>query len=140
MKKSPPYKSYNSTKTVDELMFNLLNYELRIKSLKIELDFILFVIDTAHFKEHVINLFEILSVFITDVKDINSAQNIVLNKISKTSKTLYQKRECEDLICDDFFIKDYDLLEKEILHFLDSVTNLKADVIPYLQSVIIKKK
>ncbi|WAC02322.1 hypothetical protein N7U66_00760 [Lacinutrix neustonica] len=130
------YKSFNSSKTVDELTFNLINYKIRMKSLKNELDFMVFIIDTAHFKPQVINLFEILSVFKNDIHDMLTAQKGVLHKIDNSSKILFQKRECEDVICEDFFIKDYDLLEEELLKYFNSATHLKADIIQYLESVI----
>lgn len=132
--------SYNSTKTVEELTFNLLTYKIRIKSLINELNFMVFVMNTANYKSQVINLFEMLSVFKNSISDSLSAQKTLLSKIDKTSKTLFQKRECEDLTCDDYFIKDYDFLEEEILEYFNSTTNLKAEAIQYLESVIVQKK
>lgn len=48
-----------------------------------------------------------------------------------------KKIECEDLLCDNFFIKEIDDLKYEIFNFLVDFTALKLKIFKYLQHVII---
>lgn len=136
METEAKYNSFNIDKGIDELLFNINQYEIKLKILKNELQFLKFLIEANIFKPEVINLFETLNIYdkkinisIIEIEELLSEiithKNIILNKI-----------ECDNLECDAFFIKTQDNIEFKIYHFIANTNDLKLQVFQYLKSTI----
>lgn len=130
------YKSFNEDKTVEELQYNMLQHKLKLLSLETELNFYVFIIKTSIFKPNIINLFERLEQFKTQITQLKKTTNDLLYDVNLHIKSINNKIECEDLICDKFFIKAHNEIEERIHFNFKEITSLKTQMFEYLQSVI----
>ena len=132
------YKSFNNDKTVEELEYNMLQYKIRIEYLESEMNFFNFLIDANIFESRIMNLFETLTLFKKDIDFLNQTRKELLNEVIAHSAQLTTKIECDDLACDNYFIKAHDELEEKIIHFFSKAILLKSKIIEYLEGVIKK--
>jgi predicted nucleic acid-binding Zn-ribbon protein len=131
------YKNFTRDKSIDELRHDLLQHKIRLENLEKDLVFLQFLLTTNIFKPRIINLFEKLTHLKKDLDAKNKTCTQFLNRISSQINQVTKKIECEDLICDNFFIKEYNALELEIYSFIDEMTDFKTQIFQYVQSVII---
>lgn len=132
------YKSFNTDKTVEELEYNMLQYKTRIEYLESEMNFFNFLMEGNVFESRIMNLFETLALFKKDINFLNQTRKELLNEVIAHSAQLTTKIECDDLACDNYFIKEHEELEEKVIHFLSKTTLLKAKIIEYLEGVIKK--
>ena len=130
------YQSFNADKTIEELQYNLLQYKRTLESYIIEYSFFKYLLKSSIFKYNVINLFESLEQFKKDIMNLETATTELITKINSNRNQITKKIECDDLICDNYFIKEYDDLEKKIYDFLIIYSDFKSQMFQYLQSVI----
>jgi hypothetical protein len=130
------YRSFNSNKGIDELLYNVSQYKLRLVTLQEELRFCKFLIEAKIFKEGVINLFETLIIFDKKI-DLHmiSIENLLL-ELNTHSNEIINKIECDNLECDLFFIKTQDQLERKSYNFIIDLESLKTQIFQYLKSTI----
>jgi len=136
MKTKNLYKSYNNDKTIEELQYNMLQYQKTLESFKTEYAFFKQLLRSSIFESNVINLFESLELFKKSIKNLETLTTNLITNISAQSTQITKKIECDDLVCDNYFIKSYDELEREIHNLLIKYPKLKSQMLPYLQSVL----
>ncbi|NEV94963.1 hypothetical protein G3567_12520 [Psychroflexus sp. YR1-1] len=130
------YISFNNDKNIDELLYNIDLYKIRLKELRDELRFCKFLIETNNFKPKVINLFETLMVYDKKIDlYIDTLESLLVDLISHYND-ISNKIECDDLDCDVFFTKKQDKLEQRAFDFLTEISNFKSQLFQYLQSTI----
>jgi hypothetical protein len=130
------YKSFNENKSIEELKYNMLQYNKRLKEEIIEYKFYQNLIEASIFKSNTRNLFENLEMF---KKDINNTENKaleLLKEIEMHSNSISNKLECEDLFCDNFFIESHNDLEKKTYQFFIQCSNFKIKMFEYLESIL----
>ena len=130
------YKSYNAGKTIEELQYNMLQYRTRLKDLETEFQFFEFLLNAPIYHSTTINLFENLQQFKTTIRSCKKQSQKLVMGLSTHTNQIAQKIECEDLICDHFFIQNHDTLELEIDTFFDTLSGFKIRMFQYLESVI----
>ncbi|WP_299667803.1 hypothetical protein [uncultured Polaribacter sp.] len=131
------YKSFNTDKTIEELKYNLINQREVLRNLIIEHEFYKKLLNAPIYKSQKRNLFEILEGFKVELKKTVANNQILLNEIGMQLFQIDKKVECDDLLCDNFFIKEIDDLEFRIHHFHLENSALKSRMFEYLQHVII---
>ena len=122
------YKSFNSNKTIEELQYNILKDITQFENLKLELEFYKYLIEKPVFKTHIMNLYERLVSFKNEIKMINETLIDLLNEIYAHAKHIENKIECEDLTCDNFFIKEHDDIELKIFNFHITISDFKLTI------------
>ncbi len=130
------YKSFVANKTIEELQYQLLQYNENLHNLGKEIGFLRHMMNADIFKSETMNLFENLELFKDDLKTVNNIRISLIEETVNQMKQIRGKIECEDLVCDAFFTEEYELLESKIHTFLIKAVNLKLKIIEYLQGVI----
>lgn len=131
------YKSFNGNKSIEELQYNISIAINRLENLKLELEFYTILIHKPFFKNHMINLYESLSIFKKELKAISDNRVALLNKMYSHSNYIRNKIECDDLACDYFFIKEHDDIELRVFNFHEAFLDLKFRLFQYLESVFV---
>lgn len=131
------YKSFNSNKSIEELQYNVSREISKLENLNLELEFYLLLIEKPIFKNHVMNLFETLNNLKSEIKIINTHRINLLNDLQTHSNQIINKIECDDIACDNFFIKEHDDIELKIFNFNNNLLDFKFKLLQYLQNVII---
>jgi hypothetical protein len=138
MKIKNNYKSFNEKKSIEELEYNMLQYKTKIEEKIIEYQFYKNLIGASIYKKNAINLFENLEAF---KKEINATENEaleLLSEINLQSNSISNKIECDDLLCDNYFIGSQDSVEEKTHQFFIKCTNFKIQFFQYLESVFIR--
>ena len=130
------YRSFNSNKSIEELQYNVSRHKTTIENLKFELHFYKFLLSKAIFKPHVINLYERLTKFKNEIMAMNEIGINLINELNSHAHLIRNKIECEDLACDNFFIKNHDDLELKVFSFNTEISNFKFRLFQYMESVI----
>jgi hypothetical protein len=133
------YKSFNTDKTIEELKYNLLQQRETFRNLIIEEEFYKKLLNAPIYKSHKLNLFETLEGFKNELKNNAETNKLLLNEIGMQLFQIDKKLECNDLVCDNFFIKEIDDLELKIHDFLSEITALKFRMVEYFKDVIMDK-
>lgn len=131
------YRSFNSNKSIEELQYNISRNITTIENLKFELQFYKFLLSKTIFKPHVINLYERLTQFKNEIITMNESSITLINELNSHAHQIRNKIECEDLACDNFFIKNHDDLELKVFRFNTNIFNFKFRLFQYIESVII---
>ena len=130
------YKSFNENKSVEELKYNMLQFKTRLEEIIIENNFYNHLLQASIYKENTINLFEKIAKFKGSL-DKNEKEILeLLTEINSHSNSITNKIECDDLFCDNFFIKTHDDLEVKIYNFFMKSTAFKIQLFQYLESVL----
>lgn len=129
------FKSFNENKSIEELKYNMLQFKTRLEELIIECKFFKNLIEASIYKSNSINLFENLEKFKKDMKCLEKETLELLKDINSHSNSITNKIECEDLVCDNFFIGSHDRLEEKIHKLFIKSMNLKFKWFQYLESV-----
>ena len=138
MKTKNEYKSFNTDKSIEELKYNLLQQRETFGNLIIEQEFYKKLINAPIYQSEKLNVFEKLEGFKNELKQTAETNKLLLNEISAQLFQIDKKVECDDLFCDNFFIKEIDTLELKIHNFLIKITALKLQMIEYFQDVMIE--
>jgi len=131
------YKSFNSNKSIEELQYNVSKEISKLENLNLELEFYLLLIKKPIFKNHVMNLFETLNKLKSEIKMIDTHRINLLNDLLTHSNQIINKIECDDIACDNFFIKEHDDIELKVFNFNNNLLDFKFKLLQYLQNVII---
>jgi hypothetical protein len=138
METKPVYKSFNSNKSLEELLYCISNDSQRLTELKIELQFYATLIDKPIFIKNVMNLFEKLSELKNRIIQLEKTRIKVLIKIKSHINLISNKIACQDTVYDSFFMDAYNQLEKEIFNFDNEIFNFKRRYYEYIEGVIIQ--
>jgi hypothetical protein len=138
MKTKNEYKSFNTDKSIEELKYNLLQQRETFGNLIIEQEFYKKLINAPIYQSEKLNVFEKLEGFKNELKQTAETNKLLLNEIGVQLFQIDKKVECDDLFCDNFFIKEIDTLELKIHNFLIKITALKLQMIEYFQDVMIE--
>tara|TARA_R110002051_G_scaffold31017_2_gene71157 strand:- start:169 stop:588 length:420 start_codon:yes stop_codon:yes gene_type:complete len=138
MKTKNEYKSFNTDKSIEELKYNLLQQRETFGNLIIEQEFYKKFLNAPIYQSEKLNLFEKLEGFKNELKQTAETNKLLLNEIGVQLFQIDKKVECDDLFCDNFFIKEIDTLELKIHNFLIKITALKLQMIEYFEDVIIE--
>lgn len=138
MKTKNEYKSFNTDKSIEELKYNLLQQRETFGNLIIEQEFYKKLLNAPIYQSEKLNVFEKLEGFKNELKQTAETNKLLLNEIGVQLFQIDKKVECDDLFCDNFFIKEIDTLELKIHNFLIKITALKLQMIEYFQDVMIE--
>ena len=138
MKTKNEYKSFNTDKSIEELKYNLLQQRETFGNLIIEQEFYKKLLNAPIYQSEKLNVFEKLEGFKNELKQTVETNKLLLNEIGVQLFQIDKKVECDDLFCDNFFIKEIDTLELKIHNFLIKITALKLQMIEYFQDVMIE--
>lgn len=131
------FKSFNENKSINELKYNMLQFKTKIEAEIIEYKFYKKLIEASIYKTNAINLFENLELFKKDINATEKEAVELLSEINFHSNSISNKIECDDLLCDNFFIKSHDELEEKTHHFFMNCTKFKIRFFQYLESVLL---
>lgn len=131
------YKSFNSNKSIEELQYKILRDLTRFENLKFELKFYKSLLNKPIYKPRVMNLYETLAKFKNEINAINESLIGLLNELSSHANQIRNKVECEDMACDNFFIKKHDDIELKVFNFNIKIFNFKFRLFQYMECVII---
>jgi len=131
------YKSFNSNKSIEELQYNVSKEISKLENLNLELEFYLLLIKKPIFKNYVMNLFETLNKLKSEIKMIDTHRINLLNDLLTHSNQIINKIECDDIACDNYFIKEHDDIELKVFNFNNNLLDFKFKLLQYLQNVII---
>ena len=138
MKTKNEYKSFNTDKSIEELKYNLLQQRETFGNLIIEQEFYKKLLNAPIYQSEKLNVFEKLEGFKNELKQTAETNKLLLNEIGVQLFQIDKKVECDDLFCDNFFIKEIDTLELKTHDFLIKITALKLQMIEYFQDVMIE--
>lgn len=132
------YKSFNNLKTIEELKYNLNLKRKNLLNLINEFEFYDFLLNASIYNPVARNLFETLESFSNGLESLLKKTKDLLNEIGMQIHQIDKKIECQDILCDEFFVKDFDDLDKKIFIHQQNTTDLKLQFAQYLQHVIRK--
>ena len=136
MKKFEIHKYAYSDKNTEELQFNLAFYNSRLVLLMEELDFFRHLLSSNIFDPKTPNLFEEIELFKKRI-DAHVKQTATLTtEVEKQYKEVQLKVECDELSCDNYFLKQYHDTELELVTFLNDTSELKSDMMEYTKGLI----
>ena len=137
METSHLYKSFNNNKSIEEMQYTIISETTIIENLKFELQFYKALLSKPIFKPHVMNLYERLVTFKNEINTINEYGVSLLSELSSHANQIRNKIECDNLACDNFFIKKQDTIEHKIFNFKAEIFNLKFRLFQYIESATI---
>lgn len=137
MKTQETYKSFNSNKSIEELQYNISSAISILENLSLELEFYEHLLDKPIYKKHAINLYERLTNYKNEIKGINTKRVNLLNELYSHTNHIKIKIECEDLACDNYFVKEHEDIELKIFGFYNALSNFKFKLFQYLESVLV---
>jgi hypothetical protein len=136
MKTLQTYKSFNNDKSIEELQYNLLKDVTGLENLKFELKFYKTLLGKPIYKPHTLNLYERLTQFKKEVNTINKNTTSILIELNSHAHQLSNKIECDEIACDNFFIKTHDNIELKVFNLKTKVFNFKFRLFQFLENVI----
>ncbi|TGV04327.1 hypothetical protein [Flavivirga rizhaonensis] len=131
------YQSFNSDKSIGELQYNILRDENSLENLKFELQFYKSLLSKPIFKPHVMNLYEKLTKLKNEINALNKNSISLLNELNSLAHQIRNKIECDDMTCDNFFVKKHDDIELKVFNLKTKIFNFKFRLFQYLESIII---
>ncbi|MCK5402185.1 MAG: hypothetical protein KAJ28_11180 [Flavobacteriaceae bacterium] len=133
-------KSFNRDKSIEELQYDSHEWKSKLKFIKLELNFLKFLLNINIFEKGIMNLFETIELFKQDVDNANKKRSKLLDKTNLHISKITKKLECVNIDNNGFFIEIHENLEHEFEVFLEEINNLKLQLFQYIQSVIKKRK
>ncbi|RSK40418.1 hypothetical protein [Mangrovimonas spongiae] len=130
------YRSYNTDKTLEELQYNINKHKIRLENTKEEIVFYEFILSAPMYKNSIINLFETLQQFKTKLQELERQVLQLIEDINVHVNQIAKKNECEDVMCDNYFLQHQDNLERKTHDFFTELSILKSAMFDYLKSVI----
>ncbi|GAA4810313.1 hypothetical protein [Litoribaculum gwangyangense] len=131
------YISFNSNKSILELQYSISSEIYKMENLKLELEFYLILLDKPLFESYTINLYERLTDFKKEAKGINESRIHLLESLYSHANHISNKIECDNIACDNFFIKQHDEIELTVFNFHKTISDFKFRLFQYLESVLI---
>ncbi|GAA4280951.1 hypothetical protein [Gaetbulibacter aestuarii] len=131
------YRSFNGNKTIEELQYNITKAISKLENLDIELEFYDVLLEKPIYKSQMLNLYERLSGFKNEVQVLEKKRSDLLNDLQSHLHLIKNKLECQDMACDNFFIKAQDTMEMRVVNYQNSLSDFKFKLFPYLKSVLI---
>lgn len=127
-----PYRD----KSIEELRYNLTFYKSHLTLLTKELEFYKHLLDSNSFSPKTPNLFETVTDFKNQI-DINLKTTSKLSsEIERQYNDVQQKIECDELSCDDYFVRKNNEIELDVVNFLTQTAQLKSELMEYLKGLI----
>lgn len=130
------YQSSNESKTVEELKYTMSQYKTRLEEFKVESEFLQLLLSLSIYKPNVLNLFETIEQIKWQLRNHKKETLKLMDKIDSQTKQIDQKIECEDLVCDNFFIEAYNHLEQTLNNHFSELRSFKIKMFEYLACVI----
>ncbi|MBJ7882061.1 hypothetical protein [Gelidibacter salicanalis] len=137
MKKYEIHKYAYTDKTSEELQFNLAFYESRLVLLQEELEFFKHVLGSTIFNPKTPNLFENIELFKAQIDQHMKLTSKLTTTVEKQYKEVQLKVECDELSCDDYFLRNYHDTELELVSFLTQTAQFKSEMMEYLKGIIL---
>lgn len=136
MKATNNYKSFNERKSIEELKYHMLQNKTKIDEEIIEFKFYQYLIKASIYNTSVPNLLESLESYRQEIKSIENEAFELLAEINVHSNSISNKIECDDLFCDNYFIKTHDKLDEKIHDYFIKCTSFKNNFFQYLKSIL----
>jgi hypothetical protein len=114
----------------------MLQNKQKIDELITDFQFYKDLLEASIYKPNIINLFERLQYLKSDIENIKKGALDLLKDVHLQINQTREKIECEDLDCDAFFIKNYELLQRKSEEFFTKAYNFKKQMFEYLRSVL----
>jgi hypothetical protein len=130
------YKSFNDNKSIEELEFTISSELTNIENFKFELQFFKSLLDKPIFKPHVMNIYENLIKFKNEINILNTACEELVDELNSHAHQIKTKIECDDMACDNFFIKTQDTIDLKVFNFKIKIFNFKFRLFQFLEGVI----
>ena len=136
MEKHDISKEFYNDKSIDELRFNLTFYKSRLEILKEELEFFKHLMRAQIYDKKVPHLLETFEFFKKRMDAMIKLHSKLLNEIDRQYNEVQLKLECDELSCDDYFVRSNYELELDVVNFLMKTAKLKSEMIEYLKGII----
>lgn len=137
MKTYEIHKYAYTDKTSEELQFNLAFYESRLILLQEEWEFFKHVLGSTIFNPKTPNLFEKIELFKAEIDQHMKLTSKLTTTVEKQYKEVQLKVECDELSCDDYFLRNYHDTELELVNFLNQTAKFKSEMMEYLKGLIL---
>lgn len=137
MEKFDIYKEFYSDKTIDELRFSLKVYKSRLDLLNREFEFFRHLLNSKMCNPKTPNLIEKFDHFKQQMEHQMKLNQNLLDEIERQNNEVGLKLECDELSCDNYFVRENYNLELEVVNFLAQTDQLKSEMMAALQSLII---
>lgn len=136
MKKHKIHKYAYTDKSTEELQFNLAFYDSRLSLLKEEFEFFKHVLGSHIFDEKTPNLFEAVELNKRQIDEFMAVATTLVHDVQKQYNEVQLKIECDEISCDDYFLRTYHETELEVVTFLTQTAQFKSELMEYLQGLI----
>ncbi|WP_299396917.1 hypothetical protein [uncultured Gelidibacter sp.] len=136
MKKHKIHKYAYTDKSTEELQFNLAFYDSRLSLLAEEFDFFKHVLSSHIFDAKTPNLFEELELWKQQIDEFMTVATKLTQEVQKQYNEVQLKVECDEVSCDDYFLRAYHDTELEVVTFLTQTAQFKSEMMEYLQGLI----
>ncbi|TDU39464.1 hypothetical protein BXY82_1488 [Gelidibacter sediminis] len=131
------HKYAYSDKNTEELQFNLAFYKSRLELLMQDLEFFKHLLSSHIFDSKTPNLFETIEKFKTQIDQHTKVMLTLTTEVEKQFKEVQLKVECDELSCDNYFLKQYHDTELEVVKFLSQAGQLKSEMMEYTKGLIL---
>lgn len=129
------YKEFYSERTIDELKFNLIFYRSRLELLTKELDFFNHMMESNIYDPKTLNIHKTFESFKKRMVGIYETKERLFRDINQQYNDVALKIECDELSCDDYFIRRNYELELEVVNFLMKSDELTSEMMEYLKNI-----
>ena len=130
------YISFNANKTIQELQYNMFRHIEKLEGFMLEHSFYTYLLGEPIYKPDIINLNESLEKLKKRIDTMHKKSAYLIKESNLHIDRIYQKMECDDLKCDNFFIENHNRLECKIRGLVVEYSAIKSQMFSYLQEVI----
>lgn len=136
MKTLQSYLNFNENKSIEELEYNILKGITSLENFKFELHFYELLLESPIYKPTIMNLYETLVNYKNELKVLSKNSTNLINELNSHLNLITKKIECEDIVCDNFFIKKQDDLCLKVFNFKTKIFNFKFRLFQYVEGTI----
>lgn len=129
------YQSFNSNKSLKELLYAMNTNALRLHDLKFEFQFFIALLYKPIFKPRIANLYEALARYKYNLGILEEKRLKLENNVHGLLGQINNGMESKVTAFDDEFVNNYDSLEIETFNFYLKVSDFKLGFFEYIQSV-----
>lgn len=129
------YKSFNRTKSINELLYNSSLWISEFNFIKIELTFFKHFIQSYPFKSKIPNLFEHLQLFIQELDNFEKEKNNIIDKIDLYTKKLSDTTKNNNISYNNFYLVKHEKLAEEVFNYMQQYKNLKTRIFNYVNGI-----
>ncbi len=137
MEKHDNYKEFYRDKTINELRFNLTFYKSRLELLNEEFKFFKHLLNSNIYNPMTPNLFERFQLFKKQIGEKMKYNSNLLDEIESQYNEVDLKLECDELSCDDYYVRRNYELQLDVVDFLEQTAKLKSEMMENLKGVIV---